>query len=254
MAKGLRAALVAGAIAAAAFSAGKDGGITTSQWEIHKALRAIAEVSAETGIRIVVFHGRGGSVGRGGGPTNAAILSQPPGAVTGGVKITEQGEVIADKYGLPGLAQRNLDLALSAVVEATLLHRQGRNDPATVERWNEVMELMSSAAFEAYRAFISSPGLVAYFRTSTPVEELGGDEHRFPPCPAVDPGRRRRRHRRSAGHPLGLRLDPVPPDHPRLVRCRYRTASGRGTQAMVANWMPCWPTGGSSPPSSPMSR
>ncbi|MGB5760590.1 MAG: phosphoenolpyruvate carboxylase [Acidimicrobiales bacterium] len=151
----------------------KDGGITTSQWEIHKALRAIAEVSAETGIRIVVFHGRGGSVGRGGGPTNAAILSQPPGAVTGGVKITEQGEVIADKYGLPGLAQRNLDLALSAVVEATLLHRQGRNDPATVERWNEVMELMSSAAFEAYRAFISSPGLVAYFRTSTPVEELG---------------------------------------------------------------------------------
>ncbi len=151
----------------------KDGGITTSQWEIHKALREIAEVSAETGIRIVVFHGRGGSVGRGGGPTNAAILSQPPGAVTGGVKITEQGEVIADKYGLPGLAQRNLDLALSAVVEATLLHRQGRNDPATVERWNEVMELMSSTAFEAYRAFISAPGLVAYFRTSTPVEELG---------------------------------------------------------------------------------
>ncbi len=151
----------------------KDGGITTSQWEIHKALRAIAEVSAETGIRIVVFHGRGGSVGRGGGPTNAAILSQPPGAVTGGVKITEQGEVIADKYGLPGLAQRNLDLALSAVVEATLLHRKSRNDPDTVERWNGVMELMSTAAYDAYQAFLSAPGLVDYFRTSTPVEELG---------------------------------------------------------------------------------
>lgn len=151
----------------------KDGGITTSQWEIHKALREIAEVSSETGIRIVVFHGRGGSVGRGGGPTNAAILSQPPGAVTGGVKITEQGEVIADKYGLPGLAQRNLDLALSAVIEATLLHRSGRNDPVTIKRWNEIMELMSSSAFDAYRAFITSPGLVAYFRTSTPVEELG---------------------------------------------------------------------------------
>lgn len=152
----------------------KDGGITTSQWEIHKALRQIAAVSAETGIRIVVFHGRGGSVGRGGGPTNAAILSQPPGAVTGGVKITEQGEVIADKYGLPGLAQRNLDLALSAVVEATLLHREGRNSPAAIERWNGVMEVMSDAAFAAYRSFITAPGLVAYFRTSTPVEELGG--------------------------------------------------------------------------------
>ena len=151
----------------------KDGGITTSQWEIHKALRQIAEVSAETGIRIVVFHGRGGSVGRGGGPTNASILGQPPGAVTGGVKITEQGEVIADKYGLPRLAQRNLDLALSAVIEATLLHRSGRNDPDDVRRWNDVMELMSSTAYGAYRSFIEAPGLVEYFRTSTPVEELG---------------------------------------------------------------------------------
>ncbi len=151
----------------------KDGGITTSQWEIHKALREIADVSAETGIRIVVFHGRGGSVGRGGGPTNAAILSQPPGAITGGVKITEQGEVIADKYGLPGLAQRNLDLALSAVIEATLLHRTARNDPDTRQRWDQIMELMSTSAFDAYRDFITSPGLVAYFRTSTPVEELG---------------------------------------------------------------------------------
>jgi phosphoenolpyruvate carboxylase len=150
----------------------KDGGITTSQWEIHKALRQIADVSSETGIRIVVFHGRGGSVGRGGGPTNAAILSQPPGAVVGGVKITEQGEVIADKYGLPDIARRNLDLALSAVVEATLLHRRSRNDPATLARWNDIMELMSGAAFAAYRDFIATPGLVAYFQTSTPVEEL----------------------------------------------------------------------------------
>ena len=172
----------------------KDGGITTSQWEIHKALRQIAAVSAETGIQIVVFHGRGGSVGRGGGPTNAAILSQPPGAVSGGVKITEQGEVIADKYGLPLLAQRNLDLALSAVVEANLLHRAGRNDPAIRARWDEVMELMSGSAFDAYRNFISSPDLVAYFRTSTPVEELGAmnigsrPARRSNPDPAQDTG------------------------------------------------------------------
>ncbi|MEZ5246873.1 MAG: phosphoenolpyruvate carboxylase [Acidimicrobiales bacterium] len=150
----------------------KDGGITTSQWEIHKALREIAAVSEETGIRIMVFHGRGGTVGRGGGPTNSAILGQPAGSVNGAMKITEQGEVIADKYGLPRLAQRNLDLALSAVLEATVAHRVPRNDPATVAEWNAVMELMSGAAFAAYREFLERPGLVEYFTTSTPVEEL----------------------------------------------------------------------------------
>lgn len=151
----------------------KDGGITTSQWEIHKALRSISQVADETGVDIVVFHGRGGTVGRGGGPTNAAILSQPAGAIRGAVKITEQGEVIADKYGLPGLAHRNLDLALAAVLEATIAHRRPRTELATVERWNDVMESMSEAAYQAYRGFLETPGLVRYFETSTPVEELG---------------------------------------------------------------------------------
>ena len=150
----------------------KDGGITTSQWEIHKALRAIAEVSAETGVRMTVFHGRGGTVGRGGGPTHAAILSQPAGAVDGTVKITEQGEVIADKYGLPRLAHRNLDLAFAAVVEASLAHRSPRNDPSVSARFSDVMEAVSGAAYKAYRSFLEAPGLAEYFRTSTPVEEL----------------------------------------------------------------------------------
>ena len=150
----------------------KDGGITTSQWEIHKALRQIAEVSAETGIRMVVFHGRGGTVGRGGGPTNAAILSQPAGVVAGAMKITEQGEVIADKYGLPRLAQRNLDLALSAVLEATLAHQSPRHGQGGIDAWNDVMELMSARAYEAYRSLLDTPGFAEYFQTSTPVEEL----------------------------------------------------------------------------------
>ncbi|MCY4163339.1 MAG: phosphoenolpyruvate carboxylase [bacterium] len=150
----------------------KDGGITTSQWEIHKALRKIAEVSAASGIKIVVFHGRGGTVGRGGGPTNVSILSQPAGVVNGALKITEQGEVIADKYGLPRLAQRNLDLALAAVLEATLGHRQPRHGVGGIEGWNEVMEMMSLEAYRSYRGLLDAPNFAEYFQTSTPVEEL----------------------------------------------------------------------------------
>jgi len=90
------------------------------------------------------------------------------------MKTTEQGEVIADKYGLPELANRNLDLAFSAVVEASLAHRKPRNDSDAVNAWDGVMETMSGAAFERYRAFVEQDGLVEYFQTSTPVEELGG--------------------------------------------------------------------------------
>ncbi len=152
----------------------KDGGITTSQWEIHKALRAIAEVSDATGVEITVFHGRGGTIGRGGGPTHASILGQPPGVVRTAVKVTEQGEVVADKYGMPRLAQRNLELAYSAVLEASLGHRTPRHGPEITRRWDEVMEQMSAEAYGAYRQFLGRPGLAEYFRTSTPVEELAG--------------------------------------------------------------------------------
>ncbi len=152
----------------------KDGGITTAQWEIHKALRAMRDLASETGVEIRVFHGRGGSIGRGGGPTHAAILSQPNGVLKGCVRVTEQGEVIADKYGLPRLAHRNLDLALSALVDASLAHQKPRHDEESVQRWYSIMDLVSESAYVQYREFVETPGLVAYFTASTPVEELAG--------------------------------------------------------------------------------
>ena len=151
----------------------KDGGITTSNWELHRAQRELLACAEQHGITVVFFHGRGGSVGRGGGPTRDAILAQPAGTVNGRIKLTEQGEVISDHYGNQTIAASQVNIFLSSVTEASLLGDRPEPESGDYERWSGLMDGISDAAYARYRSLVEREGFVQYFLSSTPLEELG---------------------------------------------------------------------------------
>ena len=150
----------------------KDGGYLAANWALYRAELDLVESARKTGIRLRLFHGRGGTVGRGGGPSYDAILAQPPGAVNGSLRITEQGEVIAAKYAEPRIAHRNLETLLAATLEATLLDIEGLGDAAGPAY--EVLDELAARAQRAYAELVhETPGFVEYFKASTPVSEIG---------------------------------------------------------------------------------
>ena len=149
----------------------KDGGYITANWELYKAEVELVKVFAKHSVELRLFHGRGGTVGRGGGPSYDAILAQPPGSVNGQIRITEQGEVISSKYSNPEIGRRNLETLIAATMEATLLHHHGAD--STMPEYHRIMELLSLDAYAAYRKLVyETPGFTEYFFTSTPIREI----------------------------------------------------------------------------------
>jgi phosphoenolpyruvate carboxylase len=146
----------------------KDAGTLAAGWAQYRAQEALVKVCQQRGVRLRLFHGRGGTVGRGGAPAHMAILSQPPGSVQGQLRVTEQGEMIRFKFGLPGIAIQSFQLYASAVLEASLLP-----PPAPEPAWRELMQRLADRSVEVYRGVVrEEPQFVEYFRQATPEQEL----------------------------------------------------------------------------------
>lgn len=147
----------------------KDAGQLAAVWAQYSAQESLTAAAQQSQVKLRLFHGRGGSVGRGGGPAHRAILAQAPGSVAGGLRVTEQGEVIRFKFGLPDIATRNMKIYVAAVLEANLLP-----SPQPEPRWRELMQQLTSISVKSYRAIVrEEPEFVRYFRTTTPEQELG---------------------------------------------------------------------------------
>ena len=154
----------------------KDGGYLTANWELYKAEIDLVKVFEKHGVELRLFHGRGGTVGRGGGPSYQAIRAQPPGSVNGQIRITEQGEVISSKYSNPEIGRRNLETLIAATMEATLLHQHGDDSMPELQRipeFHRIMEALSLDAIAAYRKLVyETPGFTDYFFSATPIREI----------------------------------------------------------------------------------
>jgi phosphoenolpyruvate carboxylase len=152
----------------------KDGGFLTSNWELYQAELRLVKVFAEAGVKLRLFHGRGGTVGRGGGPSYQAILAQPPGTVNGQIRLTEQGEIIASKFSNPEIGRRNLELLVAATLEASLMpHPEEGEHAERLARFEGVMAQLSQRAYEAYRDLVyETPGFTEYFFAATPIAEI----------------------------------------------------------------------------------
>ena len=158
----------------------KDGGYLRSTWILYQAQNRLAETCRECGVKLTLFHGRGGSIGRGGGPANRAILAQPPGSVQGRIKITEQGEVISARYSNRAVAQRHLEQLVNAVLLASCeksrpLEDGGRPADASLsfeESWMDILEEASERAERKYRSLVQHPDFLSYFHEATPIEQL----------------------------------------------------------------------------------
>ena len=194
---------------------GKDAGYVTSNWTLYEAQGLLSEVADEFGVNLRLFHGRGGSAGRGGGPSYQAIMAQPANTLDGHIRITEQGEVISFKYSMRGLARRNLDTVLAAVLEASAGDSAREPEP----RWVEAMERLSAKAREVYRSLVyEDEGFLQFFAEASPIGELsllnmGSRPARRVEDPSVES---------LAGHPMGLHLDPEPLPAPVMVPGRKR--------------------------------